>query len=71
MLAAMMIEPDSRAAWNRLLLCLALSTIGGAGMWSVIVVIPAIQTSFAEVERIARRYGAQLPAAPVDVRTIA
>jgi MFS family permease len=42
----MTIEPDSRAAWNRLLLCLALSTIGGAGMWSVIVVIPAIQTSF-------------------------
>lgn len=31
----------------------------------------AIQTSFAEVERIARRYGAHLPAAPVDVRNIA
>lgn len=46
MLAAMTIEPDSRAAWIRLLLCLALSTIGGAGMWSIIVVIPAIQTSF-------------------------
>ena len=46
MLLAMTIEPDSRAAWIRLLLCLALSTIGGTGMWSVIVVIPAIQTSF-------------------------
>ena len=31
----------------------------------------AIQTTFAEVERIARRYGARLPAAPVDVRSIA
>lgn len=46
MLAAMTIEPDSRAAWLRLLLCLALSTIGGIGMWSVIVVLPAIQASF-------------------------
>ena len=42
----MTIEPDSRAAWIRLFLCLALSTIGGIAMWSVIVVIPAIQTSF-------------------------
>ena len=31
----------------------------------------AIQTSFAEVERIALRYGARLPATPVDVRSIA
>ena len=31
----------------------------------------AIQTTFEEVERIARRYGARLPAAPVDVRNIA
>ncbi|MGQ0660872.1 hypothetical protein [Sphingosinicella sp.] len=31
----------------------------------------AIQTTFAEVERIALRYGARLPAAPVDVRNIA
>ena len=41
-----MIEPDSRAAWSRLILCIVLSTIGGAAMWSVIVVIPAMQTSF-------------------------
>src|ERR1700694_454450 len=46
MLASMTIEPDSRAAWIRPLLCLVLSTIGGIGMWSVIVIIPAIQTSF-------------------------
>ncbi len=31
----------------------------------------AIQTTFAEVERIARRYGARLPAPPIDVRSIA
>lgn len=31
----------------------------------------SIQTTFAEVERIARRYGARLPATPVDVRNIA
>lgn len=39
---------------------------GGAGEAQV-----AIQTTFAEVERIARRYGARLPAPPVDVRSIA
>jgi hypothetical protein len=31
----------------------------------------AIETTFAEVERIARRYGARLPTAPIDPRTIA
>ena len=31
----------------------------------------AIETTFVEVERIARRYGARLPAAPIDPRTIA
>lgn len=31
----------------------------------------AIETTFAEVERIARRYGARLPTTPIDVRTIA
>jgi hypothetical protein len=31
----------------------------------------AIETTFVEVERIARRYGARLPAAPVDPRTVA
>lgn len=31
----------------------------------------SIETTFAEVERIARRYGARMPAAPIDVRTIA
>ena len=31
----------------------------------------AIESTFVEVERIARRYGARLPAAPIDPRTIA
>lgn len=43
----MTIEPDSRTAWHRLLVCMAISTIGGAGMWSVVVIIPAIQADFA------------------------
>lgn len=30
-----------------------------------------VQTTFAEVERIARRYGARLPAPPVDLLSIA
>jgi hypothetical protein len=31
----------------------------------------AIESTFVEVERIARRYGARLPAQPIDPRTIA
>jgi MFS family permease len=37
---------DSRAAWLRLAAALALSTIGGVGMWSVVVALPAIQADF-------------------------
>ncbi len=37
---------DSRAAWLRLIAALALSTIGGVGMWSVVVALPAIQAEF-------------------------
>ena len=39
-------EPESAYAWNRLLAALLLSGIGGIGMWSVIVVLPAIQAEF-------------------------
>jgi MFS family permease len=39
-------EPDSRYAWLRLGLALLLATIGGVGMWSVVVVLPAIQAAF-------------------------
>ena len=37
---------DSAAAWLRLVIAVALSTIGGVGMWSVVVALPAIQTDF-------------------------
>jgi len=37
---------DSPAAWWRLLATLVMSTLGGVGMWSVIVVLPAVQAEF-------------------------
>jgi MFS family permease len=37
---------DSRTAWLRLAVAVVLSTIGGVGMWSVVVALPAIQTDF-------------------------
>lgn len=37
---------DSAYAWLRLAACLALSTIGGIGLWSVVVSLPAIQAEF-------------------------
>ncbi len=37
---------DGRAAWLRLAVALALGTIGGVGMWSVVVVMPAVQADF-------------------------
>jgi MFS family permease len=41
------LAPESAYAWARLIAALALSTIGGVGMWSVIVVLPAVQAEFA------------------------
>jgi MFS family permease len=38
---------ESPYAWLRLLAALLLSAIGGVGMWSVIVVLPAVQAEFA------------------------
>jgi MFS family permease len=38
--------PESAYAWTRLLAALLLSAIGGVGMWSVIVALPAIQAEF-------------------------
>jgi MFS family permease len=38
--------PESPYAWVRLFAALALSAIGGVGMWSVIVALPAVQTEF-------------------------
>ena len=39
-------RPDSGYAWLRLAAALLLGTIGGAGMWSVVVAIPAVQGEF-------------------------
>jgi MFS family permease len=39
-------EVESRYAWVRLAVSLALSTIGGVGMWSVVVALPAVQSEF-------------------------
>ena len=37
---------DSAYAWRRLAVSLALSTIGGIGLWSVVVSLPAIEAEF-------------------------
>jgi MFS family permease len=37
---------DSPIAWLRLAAAVVLSTIGGVGMWSVVVVLPAMQAEF-------------------------
>jgi len=34
---------ESSYAWMRLAVTLLLSTIGGVGMWSVVVALPAVQ----------------------------
>jgi MFS family permease len=38
--------PESAYAWTRLFAALLLSGIGGVGMWSVIVALPAVQVEF-------------------------
>jgi len=47
---------DSPQSWRRLALALLLSTIGGVGMWSVVVALPAVQQEFGVA-----RAGASLP----------
>jgi len=39
--------PDSREAWGRLFLALVIGSVGSVGMWSVVVVLPEVQTDFA------------------------
>ena len=39
-------EADSTYAWMRLAAALALSTVGGVGMWAVVVALPSLQTEF-------------------------
>jgi MFS family permease len=49
-------EPDSRYAWTRLIVTLALMTIGSSAMYVVAVVLPAVQAEFG-----AARADASLP----------
>ena len=44
---------DSRASWARLGLLLLVSSIGGIGMWSVVVTLPAVQAEFGVARAIA------------------
>ncbi len=39
-------QAESPYAWARLLATLMLSTLGGVGMWSVVVVLPTVQAEF-------------------------
>ncbi|MGH8596114.1 MAG: MFS transporter, partial [Gammaproteobacteria bacterium] len=39
-------EAESAYAWTRLVTALLLSTIGGVGMWSVVVALPQVQMEF-------------------------
>ncbi|MEO3473253.1 MFS transporter [Roseomonas sp. CAU 1739] len=47
---------DSRAAWLRLLAIVAICAIGSVPLWSVVVIVPAVQAEFATA-----RAGAALP----------
>src|SRR5690348_2484514 len=38
---------DGRYAWTRLAVSMLVATIGGVGMWAVVVVLPAVQAEFA------------------------
>ena len=40
-------QPDSRQAWTRLALALIVGSLGSVGMWSVVVILPAVQADFA------------------------
>jgi MFS family permease len=44
--AVLLGEPESAYAWTRLCAALVLAAIGGVGMWSVIVALPAVQAEF-------------------------
>jgi MFS family permease len=39
--------PDSRRAWVRLVVAVLIGSLGSAGMWSVVVALPAVQSEFA------------------------
>src|SRR6056297_2682548 len=37
---------DTRISWTRLALSLALSLVGNAGMWAIILILPAVEAEF-------------------------
>src|SRR5580704_13878681 len=39
-------QPDSAQSWLRLAATMLVATIGGVGMWSVVVALPAVQAEF-------------------------
>jgi MFS family permease len=39
--------PDSRRAWSRLAVAVLIGSLGSVGMWSVVVMLPAVQSEFA------------------------
>jgi MFS family permease len=44
---------DSGTAWLRLAVALAISTLGGVGMWSVVVALPVVQAEFGVARGVA------------------
>ena len=50
-----LIEQDSSQAWFRLAIIFTMSVIGTAGMWSVVIILPNIQSEFA-LDRAASTY---------------
>ncbi len=40
------ISIDSPYSWFRLIISLLISMVGGVGMWSVVVILPAVQAEF-------------------------
>ena len=44
---------ETPASWVRLAAAVALSTIGGVGMWSVVVALPAVQAEFGAIRSVA------------------
>ncbi len=59
-------EVESPYAWLRLAAAVCLGTIGGVGMWSVVVVLPAVQAEFGVA-----RGGASLPYTLVTLGLVA
>ena len=44
------IEYDGLRSWIRLILLFIVGVVGTVGMWSVVVVMPALETEFAMIE---------------------